>query len=262
MRSVFCLLRVLLVVSTDPLVGGSWNLLCSGQVASCSSGCKTSRRILAAPGEGQSGLSRHDSACHSERLESRNIRDFSTDLECTTLFPGSRNRGQPSLGIQGLQLVETPAQESFHDRNSNERSRVGPVSTTDICVYKHVLLLRYQSYRRRATDDSSTGSSLLRAANVYKFAPRKPARFSQVWIAALVATLFLEFGQNVFVWYLGAFTSFNALYGVFGTIMGLLLWIYFSGVILLLGGCIAATIHSPRNAENTGDSVNTRPDRR
>jgi YihY family inner membrane protein len=96
----------------------------------------------------------------------------------------------------------------------------------------------------------------------YKFAPRKPARFSQVWIAALVATLFLEFGQNVFVWYLGAFTSFNALYGVFGTIMGLLLWIYFSGVILLLGGCIAATIHSPRNAENTGDSVNARPDRR
>ena len=65
----------------------------------------------------------------------------------------------------------------------------------------------------------------------YKFAPRRSARFSQVWIAALLATLFLELGQNVFEWYLGAFTSFNALYGVFGTIMGLLLWIYFSGVI-------------------------------
>jgi YihY family inner membrane protein len=89
----------------------------------------------------------------------------------------------------------------------------------------------------------------------YKFAPRKPARFSQVWIAALLATLFLELGQNVFEWYLGAFTSFNALYGVFGTIMGLLLWIYFSGVILLLGGCIAATIHDPRNTEKAGDSV-------
>ena len=87
----------------------------------------------------------------------------------------------------------------------------------------------------------------------YKFAPRRSARFSQVWIAALLATLFLELGQNVFEWYLGAFTSFNALYGVFGTIMGLLLWIYFSGVILLLGGCIAATIHSPRNAGNAGD---------
>jgi YihY family inner membrane protein len=84
----------------------------------------------------------------------------------------------------------------------------------------------------------------------YKFAPRRSARFSQVWIAALAATLFLELGQNVFGWYLGAFTNFNALYGVFGTIMGLLLWIYFSGVILLLGGCIAATIHRPRNVGN------------
>jgi YihY family inner membrane protein len=96
----------------------------------------------------------------------------------------------------------------------------------------------------------------------YKFAPRRPVRFSQVWIAALVATLLLEAGQNVFEWYLGAFTSFNALYGVFGTIMGLLLWIYFSGVILLFGGCISATIHGPRNAEKAGDSVNVRVDRR
>ena len=81
----------------------------------------------------------------------------------------------------------------------------------------------------------------------YKFAPRRSVRFSQVWVAALVAAALLELGRNVFEWYLGAFTSFNALYGVFGTIMGLLLWIYFSGVILLLGGCIAATIHGPAN---------------
>jgi len=59
-----------------------------------------------------------------------------------------------------------------------------------------------------------------------------------------------------------AFTSFNALYGVFGTIMGLLLWIYFSGVILLLGACIAAAIHGPQIAENAGDSVIARLEHR
>jgi YihY family inner membrane protein len=96
----------------------------------------------------------------------------------------------------------------------------------------------------------------------YKFAPRRSVRFSQVWVAALLATLLLELGQNVFEWYLGAFTSFNALYGVFGTIMGLLLWIYFSGVILLLGGCVAATIHSPRDAEKAGNQVMIRSERR
>jgi len=96
----------------------------------------------------------------------------------------------------------------------------------------------------------------------YKFAPRRSVRFRQVWVAAVLSTLFLELGQNVFEWYLGAFTSFNALYGVFGTIMGLLLWIYFSGVILLLGGCISATLHSPRNADNTAGPVIARADRR
>jgi YihY family inner membrane protein len=95
----------------------------------------------------------------------------------------------------------------------------------------------------------------------YKFAPRRSVGFRQVWIAALATTLFLELGQNVFAWYLSAFTNFNAVYGVFGTIMGLLLWIYFSGVILLLGGCIAATIHRPPDAAETGDSMVTRADR-
>jgi YihY family inner membrane protein len=94
----------------------------------------------------------------------------------------------------------------------------------------------------------------------YKFAPRRSVGFRQVWIAALATTLFLELGQNVFAWYLSAFTNFNAVYGVFGTIMGLLLWIYFSGVILLLGGCIAATIYSPTDAAETGDSMVARAD--
>lgn len=75
----------------------------------------------------------------------------------------------------------------------------------------------------------------------YKFAPRKPARISDVWLAAFLITLFLKFGQGIFVWYLNTFAKFNALYGVFGTIMGLLFWIYFCGSVLLLGACISST---------------------
>jgi Ca2+-transporting ATPase len=78
----------------------------------------------------------------------------------------------------------------------------------------------------------------------YKFAPRRPALISEVWPAALVVTLFLKFGQGLFGWYLNSFAKFNALYGVFGTIMALLFWIYFSGSILLLGACVAAEVRS------------------
>jgi YihY family inner membrane protein len=77
----------------------------------------------------------------------------------------------------------------------------------------------------------------------YKFAPRKPVRFRHVWLAALSGTIFLQFGQSLFSWYLGTFTNFDALYGVFGTITGVLLWIYYTGVVLLLGGCISAATH-------------------
>jgi Ca2+-transporting ATPase len=75
----------------------------------------------------------------------------------------------------------------------------------------------------------------------YKFAPRRGAPFTQVWIAALLVTLILTVGHALFGWYLGRFADFNALYGVFGTIMALLLWIYIAGVIVIFGGCIAAT---------------------
>jgi YihY family inner membrane protein len=75
----------------------------------------------------------------------------------------------------------------------------------------------------------------------YKFAPRRPPKFGQIWLAALLVTLLLEVGQNLFGLYLAAFTNFGAVYGAFGTIMALLFWIYFSGVVLLMGGCISAT---------------------
>ena len=82
-------------------------------------------------------------------------------------------------------------------------------------------------------------------------------------MAALLATLFLELGQNVFEWYLVAFTSFNALYGVFGTIMGLLLWIYFSGVILLLGRLVSRRQSMVRRAPGMPiDSLIARTERR
>jgi membrane protein len=82
-------------------------------------------------------------------------------------------------------------------------------------------------------------------AMLYKFAPRRPVKFRRVWLAALLGTVFLQFGTNLFTQYLASFTNFNALYGALATVMGLLLWIYYTGVVLLLGGCISATTGPP-----------------
>jgi Ca2+-transporting ATPase len=79
----------------------------------------------------------------------------------------------------------------------------------------------------------------------YKFAPRKPPSLRDVWPAALLVAVFQRFGQNLFEWYFNNFTNFNAVYGGFGTIMALLLWIYWSGVVFILGGCLSATARDP-----------------
>jgi Ca2+-transporting ATPase len=74
----------------------------------------------------------------------------------------------------------------------------------------------------------------------YRFAPRRCTRFSEVWFSALCATILLQAAQTLFVLYLKRFAAFNAVYGAFGGIMALLLWIYLSGCIFIFGACLCA----------------------
>ncbi|HEY0789516.1 MAG TPA: YihY/virulence factor BrkB family protein, partial [Chthoniobacterales bacterium] len=76
----------------------------------------------------------------------------------------------------------------------------------------------------------------------FRLAPRHRSRIRRIWVAALLTTLLLKLSQAVLTWYLNTFNS-NAIYGVFGSIMGLLLWIYVAGVIIIFGGCLSATSH-------------------
>ncbi len=74
----------------------------------------------------------------------------------------------------------------------------------------------------------------------YRLAPRRPTRFAEVWIATLCATVLLRAGESLFVIYLKEFATLNAVYGAFGGVMALLLWIYFSGCIFIFGACLCA----------------------
>ncbi len=74
----------------------------------------------------------------------------------------------------------------------------------------------------------------------YKFAPRRRTLFREVWSAALFVTISLEILQRLFTLYTKNIGNFNALYGTFGSVVALLLWIYLSGAIIILGGCLSA----------------------
>lgn len=74
----------------------------------------------------------------------------------------------------------------------------------------------------------------------YKLAPRRPTRFAEAWAAALCATVLLQAADSLFVIYLKNFATLNAVYGAFGGIMALLLWVYLSGCIFIFGACLCA----------------------
>jgi Ca2+-transporting ATPase len=74
----------------------------------------------------------------------------------------------------------------------------------------------------------------------YKFAPRRRTTFREVWVAALFATSGLYVLQQLFILYTTSITNFDLVYGTFGTVLALLMWIYLSGSVIILGGCISA----------------------
>lgn len=77
-------------------------------------------------------------------------------------------------------------------------------------------------------------------AMFYKFAPQRRTTFREIWGAALAVTLGLGALKQIFVLYTVNIGNFNALYGTLGSIVALLLWIYLSGSLIILGGCLSA----------------------
>jgi HAD superfamily hydrolase (TIGR01484 family) len=80
----------------------------------------------------------------------------------------------------------------------------------------------------------------LALALFYRLAPQRKTRFAEVWIAAACATVLLQTTELGFVVYLKNFATLNAVYGVLGGIMALLLWIYLSGCGFVFGACLCA----------------------
>jgi len=74
----------------------------------------------------------------------------------------------------------------------------------------------------------------------YKYAPRRKTTFKEVWFAALVAALGLQVVSKGIVVYADNFARFNKLYGALGSVVAVLMWIYFSGSVIIFCGCLSA----------------------
>ncbi len=71
-------------------------------------------------------------------------------------------------------------------------------------------------------------------AMIYKYVPREQISWDDVWIGSLVTATLFMIGKLVIVVYLGR-VAFASAYGAAGSFVVLLLWVYYSAQIFLLG---------------------------
>jgi membrane protein len=71
-------------------------------------------------------------------------------------------------------------------------------------------------------------------AMIYKFMPRASIAWRDVWVGAAVTSLLFEIGKFLIGLYLGT-TSVASSFGAAGSLVVLLVWIYFSAQVFLLG---------------------------
>lgn len=94
---------------------------------------------------------------------------------------------------------------------------------------------------------------------LYMLAPRRTIPFRKVWFSALLVTVLLQLCQVAFVNYLPHVIRYNSIYGTVGGLMFLMLWIYFSGLIIILGGCLNVAIEKVWRAGGPGGPSKPEP---
>jgi membrane protein len=85
-------------------------------------------------------------------------------------------------------------------------------------------------------------------AMIYKFLPRTPVSWRDVWIGSIITSFLFTIGKIGIVIYI-ARSNFDESYGAAGSLLFLLVWIYYAAQIFLLGAEFTA-IYARRGAQS------------
>jgi membrane protein len=74
---------------------------------------------------------------------------------------------------------------------------------------------------------------------VYRVAPVRAIRWPCAIAGATVAAVLWYQARVLFNWYLVHYARYNLFYGILGGFIGLVLWVFYTAIILLIGGVLA-----------------------
>jgi membrane protein len=104
----------------------------------------------------------------------------------------------------------------------------------------------------------SFGLTVLLFALIYKYVPRETIAWSDVWVGAAVTAFLFALGKSLIGLYLGR-SSFSGAYGAAGSLVVLLLWVYYSAQIFLLGAEFTRVFAYSRGSRVTPWEANNAP---
>src|ERR1700759_1956699 len=123
MRGLFCLLRFLLSFPAYPPLCSHGYAFCAGPRTHRGTDPGSDRPISSAARERSCLDPAYRTGSARARLGSQCARLSGSYLELVALLPSFSDWSQSRLGIEGLQLVETPAKKSADDRDRYQRNR-------------------------------------------------------------------------------------------------------------------------------------------
>jgi membrane protein len=74
---------------------------------------------------------------------------------------------------------------------------------------------------------------------IYRVAPVRGVRWPWAIVGGTFAGMLWHLAKLLFNWYLVHYARYNLFYGILGGFVGLILWIFYTAIILLLGGILA-----------------------
>ncbi len=75
---------------------------------------------------------------------------------------------------------------------------------------------------------------------IYRFLPDTKVYWRDVWWGAILAGVLFEIGKNLFLWYLDHFARFDQVYGNVASLVILMVWVYTTAFILILGAQVCS----------------------
>ncbi len=81
---------------------------------------------------------------------------------------------------------------------------------------------------------------------IFKIIPNKEIRFASALQAALFTGLLWELAKHLFGWYVVHLVEYSIVYGSLSTVVVFVLWVYYSAMILIMGGEFAYFLEEDR----------------